>query len=275
MPNGTSMKTTNRMRPISGPTSTASVRLPGDLVLRDVAQVVGHEHRAGEEADADAAEPRLEVDRERLHVRRPSGRDDPEEDEHEQLAEAVVAVGALAARVEPGGDDRDGADGEQPPLPGDDDERESGERGEREEAERDGEHVPRLRDARTGEARRADPVVVGAAHPVGVVVGVVHADLQRERDHEREQGASRDATGRRRWPRRPLPCRARPVRSRAGGCAGVHPRPSRPRSPASRPSRTASPAAARAGLPDLPYVARLLASSGLMRWGFGRATTPC
>lgn len=45
----------------------------------------------------------------------------------------------------------------------------------------------RVHPARTGEPRGADPERVGPAHPVGVVIRVVHADLQQQRDGEREQ----------------------------------------------------------------------------------------
>ena len=109
--------------------------MPAALSCVDVAQVVRHEHRAGDQARPDAADPRLEVHRERLHVRRPGGGDEPEEHEHEQLAEAVVAVGMPPARVEPGRDHGHRADREQPPLLGHDHERQAGERGDREEAE--------------------------------------------------------------------------------------------------------------------------------------------
>ena len=43
--------------------------------------------------------------------------------------------------------------------------------------------APRRREPGRGEPHRALAVLVGAAHAVGVVVGVVDADLQRERDH--------------------------------------------------------------------------------------------
>ncbi len=39
----------------------------------------------------------------------------------------------------------------------------------------------------TDETHRADAVLVGAADAVGVVVGVVDADLEEQRDDEREQ----------------------------------------------------------------------------------------
>ena len=77
----------------------------------DVADVVDHQHRAGDEAGDDRRRTRPpEVDGAGQHERRAGRRDEPEEDEDEDLAQAVVAVRPLAAGVEPGGDDRGGAD---------------------------------------------------------------------------------------------------------------------------------------------------------------------
>ena len=59
---------------------------------------------------------------------------------------------------------------------------------------------PRLGQARADQPQRAHPHPVGATDPVGVVVGVVHSDLQREADH---QGQQRRQPGRRRRRRRP------------------------------------------------------------------------
>ena len=49
-------------------------------------------------------------------------------------------------------------------------------------------HLPRRRQAGCDQPDRADPHVVGATHAVGVVVGVVHANLQSEAHHERQRG---------------------------------------------------------------------------------------
>ena len=59
--------------------------------------------------------------------------------------------------------------------------------GDTERQERGALHGPGRRRTRADEPHRADPVGVGAADAVGVVVGVVHADLQGEGDHEGEQ----------------------------------------------------------------------------------------
>ena len=74
-------------------------------VGRDVAQVVDHQQGAGQAADAARRRPREPhgdaLDRD---VRRADRGDQPEEHEHEHLAEPEVAVGLRAAGVEPGGE---------------------------------------------------------------------------------------------------------------------------------------------------------------------------
>ena len=84
-------------------------------VALDVAQVVRFEERTGHEARRHAEPPRSTRDRQVLHVGGADGRDDAEVDEHEELAEAVVAVGSWSTGVEPTGADRRGADRDQPP----------------------------------------------------------------------------------------------------------------------------------------------------------------
>ena len=117
--------------------------------------------------------------------------DEPEEREDADLAEPAVPVRPAAAGVAPGREDRDGADGEQPPLAG-----------ERRRATRPSTAAtpnaanaaaltdPGARGPGRGQPQRADAVHVGAADAVGVVVGVVDAHLQGERDAERERGAA-------------------------------------------------------------------------------------
>ena len=58
----------------------------------------------------------------------------------------------------------------------------AGDRGDAEEDEGRRQDGARACAARADQARRTDPVLVGAADAVGVVVRVVDADLQRERD---------------------------------------------------------------------------------------------
>ena len=60
-------------------------------------------------------------------------------------------------------------------------------RADRQAHDRGGQHRPRGRQPRADQAHRARPVVVGAADAVGVVVGVVDADDQRDRDDQRQQ----------------------------------------------------------------------------------------
>ena len=84
--------------------------------------------------------------------------------------------------------------------------------------------APRAGDARPrrGEAERARAGRVGAAHAVGVVVGVVHADLERERDDEREQRSPPEHVAR--LGRGPPRCRRAPARPRRRASAAARPR---------------------------------------------------
>ena len=191
--------------------------LAGDRVGRDVAQVVDHQDRAGQRADADRgvqrrpARPRLGLD-----VRRADHRDQPEEHEDHHLAEAEVAVGPRAAGVEPRGEHADRARPRPAtrrwwrPAPG-----------RPRAATPNARNAARLHRARgrgpgADEPHRADPVGVGAADAVGVVVGVVDRHLQRQADHQGEQRLPPDRARRRTPRRRCRPARGRPPRA---GCA--------------------------------------------------------
>ena len=55
--------------------------------------------------------------------------------------------------------------------------------------ERDRDDGARTSGTRGGEPTRTNAVIIRSPHSVGVVVGEVHTDLQRDRDHEAEQGA--------------------------------------------------------------------------------------
>ena len=120
-----------------------------------------------------------------MHVGRAGGGDEAEEDEHEQLAEAVVAVGLRPAGVEPPRGDGSRPDQQQPP----------GRRRWRgpdrpaaatpKASERGPLHRLGRRQPGRHQPHRPDPGGVGAADAVAVVVGVVRADLQGERHHER------------------------------------------------------------------------------------------
>ena len=122
-----------------------------------------------------------------LDERRPGRGDEPEEHQHHQLAEAVVAVRLRSARVQDRRGNRRRSD-EQQPRRDDDREREPGDRGDRDRNRRGSPHRCRRGEAGGGEAYRSRPDVVGAAHAVGVVVRVVHADLERDRDHQCQDG---------------------------------------------------------------------------------------
>ena len=158
--------------------------LAGDRVGRDVAHVVGEEDRAREQPHDERAPPRGRRHLLHLHVRGADRGDEPEEHEHHDLAEAEVAVRLRSAGVEPRrrrwrrrrraaatGSPRARARGPRP--------RPRRTRG------RPRASPHRRRQSGRGEPHRTLAVLVGAAHAVGVVVRVVDADLQRERDDER------------------------------------------------------------------------------------------
>ena len=152
----------------------------------------------------------------RSHEGRARRGDQAEEHEHEQLAEAEVAVGLRAAGVEPAAAIAAAPTSEQPPRRG----RREGQAGDRGDAERQQRRpLHRCRPGEPGghEAHRADPDVVGAAHAVAVVVGVVHADLRARRHDQRSDDAPpHDRRPARRRPRRRRRRRARPRRAGCG-----------------------------------------------------------
>ena len=123
------------------------------------------------------------------HVRRADRRHQPEEHEHEHLAEPEVAVRPRARRCSttrrrsPPPRRRAATTTSSPAQ------RQPGHRGHAERGERGPLHRAPAAEARGDEPERADPRVVGAAHAVAVVVGVVHADLQGEADDERDGDA--------------------------------------------------------------------------------------
>src|SRR5207253_2621074 len=79
----------------------------------DVAQIVGHEQGAGQQADRHRAHHGQAGQPLELHVGRTGGGDEPEEDQHRQLAEPGVPVGLRPAGVEGAGGDAGGADQEE------------------------------------------------------------------------------------------------------------------------------------------------------------------
>ena len=154
----------------------------------DVAQVVDHEQGAGKQADPAGRGPQPPRHRAGLDVGGAHRGHQAEEDEDEDLPQAGVAVGVGASGVEPGGRDRRGPDGEQPPLAAEDHECQAQEGSDPEAAE-GGELDGAGGDLPGGgQSRRPGAIVVGASHAVGVVIGQVAADLQRQ-GHARGQQA--------------------------------------------------------------------------------------
>ena len=92
-----------------------------------------------------------------------------------------------SAGVEPGGEDAEQPDAHEPPGRGRSEDQ-ADQRGGTERRERSGLHGAGSGGAAADEAQRTDPVLVGAADAVGVVVGVVHPDLQEQRDEQSERG---------------------------------------------------------------------------------------
>ena len=168
------------------PRRTASVRLPA-------ARSVGMSRRLLTTRSAQAMNPARAPDDDAqpgdpldTHVGRPDGGDKAEEHEHEQLAEAEIPVRPRAPCVPPRRGDAQHADHEQPPRRrGRQDE--PGDGRNREGQEGRSLHRRRRRQPGSDEAHRSDPHSIGPAHAVGVVVGVVDPDLQRQADDEGQQ----------------------------------------------------------------------------------------
>ena len=173
------------------PQSHGERALAVERVGADITQVVDHEQRAGDEPDPAGGEPRPSRHAPALDVKGAGGGHEPEEHEDEGLAESRIAVGAGTTRVEPGGRDRGGPQKQHPPLAGQRQQRQSEKTANPEAAEGgqlddSGRHRPG-----SGQTRGAGALVVGAAHAVGVVVGEVAADLEREGDAGGQDGARR------------------------------------------------------------------------------------
>ena len=162
------------------------------------------------------------------HVRRADRGHQPEEREHEHLAETEIAVRLGSTGVAPGGEDRRRTD-----------ERAATTSSATASARPSTAASPRQQQRRPLDRRwrrrsgcdqphRPDAHVVGAAHAVAVVVGVVDADLQQQRHGERHQHAPPRRHRRRRY-RSPPRHRRPPGRQRPAACAGGRRRSSRRR----------------------------------------------
>ena len=169
------------------PRTTASVRLPVSLSVGMSRRLLMTSSAQASRPIAAAGGEREPRERLHLHVRRARDRGEAEKHEDRQLAERPVAVWPAPAGVEPGRGHRRRAEQQQPPR-GHRGQHESGDAGDGEAAERRRQHVPRLSQAGADEPDRADPDLVGAADAVAVVVGVVDADLERERYQQRQRG---------------------------------------------------------------------------------------
>ena len=162
--------------------------LAGQAVAVDVADVVGQQDRDRAEADRQGGGRGHHRDPLQLHIGRPAGRHHAEEGEHGQLAVAGVAVRPRPARVEHRGGHGRHPDSQQPEVHG----HGQGQPGHGSDGEGDRgrpAHGRRGGQAGGGQPGRAQPSRgVGAPQPVGVVVGVVHPDLQ---GHRHDQGGQR------------------------------------------------------------------------------------
>ena len=196
--------------------------LADDAVARDVAQVVGHQHRAGQHADADRADERARAERPGsasapCRAPRPARRT---RTRPPRRARRSRRAAGRRCRTRPPAM-HTAPDGDQPPLPRQRHQRQPGQAGDREADERGVAHGRRRGRPRADQPQRPDPLVVGAADAVGVVVGEVDADHQRDRDDQREQRPPRRDRAARRSPPR---CRPAPGRSRSAACAAARPR---------------------------------------------------
>ena len=136
-----------------------------------------------------------------LHVGRSRGCHEPEEDEDEELAEPEVAIGPGAARIGPARQTAQESERNEPP--GDAGrEDEPGDPGDCERDECGDLDLPDGGESTGNQSHRPDALLVGSTNAVGVVVHVVRADLDPQRNQEHERGvqpreisSERDATG--------------------------------------------------------------------------------
>ena len=114
------------------------------------------------------------------------GRDEAEVDHDEEFAESEVSVGLGATGVEPPRGHGTHSQGDEDPrranAQGQSRQGGHGEEEERRALDRALRNQPRSR-----QAKRSDASLVGSAHAVGVVIGVVGPDLQGEGDNETEE----------------------------------------------------------------------------------------
>ena len=151
----------------------------------EVAHVVDHEDRRGEQPDRHRQHQRLPLDPLDLREVRAGHRHDAEEQEHEHLAQPLVAVRPRPAGVEHARQDRRGADQQQLPARGRDQVRARQHRQPERHVGRH-QHLLRRHQPARGHPHRTQPVLgVGAPAGVGVVVRQVRADLDEQRAQQR------------------------------------------------------------------------------------------
>ena len=164
--------------------------LVGSAVGLDVPHVVDDQDRGGEAADGDREPERQPIEPLELDVVGAVHRDQPEEEEDEELAEPGVAVGPGAARVEHPRRDRGDAHGDDHPA-GDHGQVDARGDGHAEGEPGRDQDAARRDQSGGGDADRAEPIDrVGAALGVRVVVGEVGSDLDEDRaDQGGDEGA--------------------------------------------------------------------------------------
>ena len=175
----------------SRPSRTASVRLPARRSVSRSRTLLTTRIARSQQPDGHGEHQRLPRERLGLGEVRAGHGHDAEEQEHEHLAEPLVAVGARPAGVEDAGQDRGRPDGQQLPAGGRDQVRARQHRDAERHGRRD-QHLARRHQPAGGDAHRPEPVLrVGAAARVGVVVGEVRPHLDEQRADERGEEGER------------------------------------------------------------------------------------
>ena len=154
--------------------------------------------------------------RQGLDVVGANGGHQSEEDEHEELAQTRVAVGARATGVEPAGGQAGRPHHEDPPRRGPG-QAEADHSGHAEAGQRGALDGPGRGQARRHQANGADPLVVGPADAVRVVVGIVGPHLDGQGDDQGGKGPPPHADRRSRLQRGDAGPTGEPV-ERMGGC---------------------------------------------------------
>jgi o-succinylbenzoate---CoA ligase len=162
--------------------------LSGNGVPWDIAQVVGDKQRARETAhgrSGDECQRRHTVG---LHVTRPDGGNQTEEHEHEDLTEPEIAVGLGTTGVKPAGEHAERTDNKQFSAGGQR-QQSTGNTGNTKGGEGSGLDLRSGLQPRGHESYRSHPNIVRASHAIGVVIGEIRRNLQRQRNNHRRTHA--------------------------------------------------------------------------------------